>query len=57
VSALFVIVNYGTCIVNGLGQVMVYSDQAQAERERALMAINNGSRANGYEVREVHLVK
>ncbi len=54
-SALYVIVSHGSCVINGLGQVKVYSDKAQAETHLDNMA-TNGQRVDGYQVREVHLV-
>lgn len=54
---MFVIVSYGQCVINGLNQVKVYESKKDAETMLAQLALAKPREADGFNVREVHLVK
>jgi len=53
---MFVISSYGHCVINGLGQVKVFSTRELAEAELAGLFAENDDKHNlrrGFEVNEV----
>ena len=54
---MFVIVSYGQCVINGLGQVKVFESEKDARTLLAQLALAKPRESDGFQVREVHLIK
>lgn len=53
----YVIVSSGHCVINGLGQVKVFESKKDAQTLLAQLSLAKPREADGFTVREVHLVK
>ena len=54
---LYVITASGHCVINGLGQVKVFESEKDARTLLAQLSLAKPREADGFTVREVHLVK
>ena len=53
---MYAITNHGHCVVNGLGQVMIFEDFNDAN-ETGYQMIVNGANLGDYKICEIHYVK
>lgn len=54
---MYVIMNHGHCVINGLGQVMVFESHDDATLTGARMIMDGKREVLDYRVKEVHYVK
>lgn len=54
---MYVIMNHGLCVINGLGQVMVFESHDDATLAGARMIMEGKREVLDYRVKKVHYVK